>query len=120
MNFNNPDDVYSSSPLSGDNQSPGNEDGEGSVSEDDEVEDAAAPDSDNSSQSSARLDAALRQAYTQAGTQKLDLEGDGDMTMDIAEDEVSGPGRESPQPLRRTRKTPVCSRQQAQSQMTTT
>jgi kinetochore protein Spc7/SPC105 len=89
MNFNNPDDVYSSSPLSGDNQSPGDEDGEGSVSEDDEVEDAAAPDSDNSSQSSARLDAALRQAYTQAGTQKLDLERDGDMTMDIAEDEVT-------------------------------
>jgi kinetochore protein Spc7/SPC105 len=86
MNFNNPEDVYSSSPLSADNQVSEDD----SVSEDDIPEDPAhAPDTEDSSQSSAKLDAALRQASTQAGTQKLDLEDDGDMTMDIAEDEVT-------------------------------
>jgi len=90
MNFNNPDDIYSSSPLSGDNQSPGGAEEDGSVSGEDEAEDVAGgPDSEDSSQSSARLDAALRQASTQAGTQKLDFEDDGDMTMDIANDEVT-------------------------------
>lgn len=87
MNFNNPDDIYSSSPLSGDNKSPGGE-SIGSNDSDNEDEEAA-PDSENSSQSSARLDAALRQAATQAGTQKLDLDEEGDLTMDIAEDEVT-------------------------------
>jgi kinetochore protein Spc7/SPC105 len=90
MNFNNPEDVYSSSPLSADNQSPGGVDENDSSSEDEVVEDPAhAPDTEDSSMSSAKLDAALRQASTQAGTQKLDLDEEGDMTMDIAEDEVT-------------------------------
>ncbi|KAF2823533.1 Spc7-domain-containing protein [Ophiobolus disseminans] len=90
MNFNNPDDIYSSSPVSGDNQSPGGVDDEGNGSDDDEAENQeTAPDSEDSSQSSAKLDAALRQAFTQAGTQKLDLDEDGDMTMDMAEDDVT-------------------------------
>lgn len=91
MNFNNPEDIYSSSPLSGDNQSPGGvSDAEvDSDDEDDSVTEKleTSTDSEDSSQSSARLDAALRQASTQASTQKLDLEEDGDMTMEIAEDE---------------------------------
>ncbi|KAH4072739.1 hypothetical protein HBH50_063570 [Parastagonospora nodorum] len=92
MNFNNPDDIYSSSPLSADNQSPGGVDGIDSASEDDDdvskdLQDA--PDSENSSQSSAKLDAAFRQASNQAGTQRLDLDEEGDMTMDIAEDEFT-------------------------------
>ena len=81
MNFNNPDDVYSSSPLSGDN-------GESESGDDDNATanlDTAA-DADDSSQSSARLDAALRQAFAQAGTQKLDLDDDGEMTMELADD----------------------------------
>jgi kinetochore protein Spc7/SPC105 len=95
MNFNNPEDLYSSSPLSGDDQSPESGDEDGSPEADDDgsgdVEDT--PDTEDSSQSSAKLDAALRQAYTQAGTQKLDHEDEGDMTMDmtmdIVEDEVT-------------------------------
>jgi kinetochore protein Spc7/SPC105 len=91
MNFNNPDDVYSSSPLSGDNASPGGQDVE---SESDDGDDATAnldptPDTEDSSQSSARLDAALRQAFAQAGTQKLDLDDDGEMTMEMADDEIT-------------------------------
>ncbi|KAJ4373947.1 hypothetical protein N0V83_002686 [Neocucurbitaria cava] len=92
MDFNNPDDIYSSSPLSGDNQSPGGVDNEGSVSEDDEdgTENLdTSPDTEDSSQSSAKLDAALRQAAAQAGTQKFDFEDEGEMTMEIAEDEIT-------------------------------
>ena len=92
MNFNNPDDVYSSSPLSGDNASPGGQIAE-SESEQDEDDVTAnlgtTPDTDDSSQSSARLDAALRQAFAQAGTQKLDLDDDGEMTMEMADDEIT-------------------------------
>ncbi|KAF2625867.1 Spc7-domain-containing protein [Macroventuria anomochaeta] len=91
MNFNNPDDVYSSSPLSGDNASPGDRIEE-SESEDDDDATAnfdVAPDTDDSSQSSARLDAALRQAFAQAGTQKLDLDEEGEMTMEMADDEIT-------------------------------
>lgn len=91
MNFNNPDDVYSSSPLSGDNASPGDRIAE-SESEDDDEATAnldATPDTEDSSQSSARLDAALRQAFAQAGTQRLDLDDDGEMTMEMADDEIT-------------------------------
>lgn len=95
MNFNNPDDVYSSSPLSGDNVSPYKlgDDGDGG-SDDDDDDDATepldtSPDTDNSSQSSAKLDAALRQASALAGTQKLDFDEGEDMTMDLADDEVT-------------------------------
>ncbi|CAA9965483.1 Spc7 multi-domain protein [Pyrenophora teres f. maculata] len=90
MNFNNPDDVYSSSPLSGDNPSPGDND-DGSDSDDSDASDnlGASPDNEDSSQSSARLDAALREASNLAVTQNLDFDDDGDMTMDIAQDEVT-------------------------------
>jgi kinetochore protein Spc7/SPC105 len=98
MNFNNPDDVYSSSPLSGDNSSPGGMDVEsGSESESESESDVDvpenlnnAPDTEDSSQSSARLDAALRQASALANTQRLDFDDDdGDMTMDMAEEEMT-------------------------------
>lgn len=91
MNFNNPDDVYSSSPLSGNDASPGHRIAE---SESDDDDDATAnlgvtPDTEDSSQSSARLDAALRQAFEQAGTQKLDFDHDGEMTMEMADDDIT-------------------------------
>ena len=96
MNFNNPDDVYSSSPLSADNASPGNHIAESESEDDDEDEDEDAtaklgptPDTEDSSQSSARLDAMLRQAFEQAGTQRLDFDEDGEMTMEMADDEVT-------------------------------
>ena len=92
MNFNNPDDILSSSPLSGDNVSPGGEgDNLEAVSDDDEmpVEADDSPASKDDSQSSARLDAALRQAAAQAGTQRLHLDEDHDMSMVMAEDEIT-------------------------------
>ncbi|KAL6712504.1 hypothetical protein ACN47E_000381 [Coniothyrium glycines] len=92
MNFNNPDDVYSSSPLSGDNVSP--EKPDDAESESDNDDDATEnlqglANTDDSSQSSARLDAALRQASAQAETQKLDLEDDSDMTMDLTNNDIT-------------------------------
>ena len=92
MNFNNPDDVYSSSPLSGDNASPADRIAESESEDDDDDATAnlgATPDTEDSSQSSARLDAALRQAFEQAGTQKLDLDEHGEMTMEMADDEIT-------------------------------
>ncbi|EDU50161.1 Spc7 domain containing protein [Pyrenophora tritici-repentis] len=90
MNFNNPDDVYSSSPLSGDNASPGDNDNGSDSDDSDGTENlGASPDNEDSSQSSARLDAALREASNLAVTQNLDFDDDGDMTMDIAQDEVT-------------------------------
>ncbi|OAG10484.1 Spc7-domain-containing protein [Paraphaeosphaeria sporulosa] len=79
LNFNNPDDILSSSPLI-ENTSP--------------VKDAFQDQGDdthgeNDSQSSARLDAALRQASELAGTQRLNLDSDEDMSMVIAEDDVT-------------------------------
>lgn len=90
MNFNNPEDLYSSSPLSGDNQSPGGGDNASSDSSDDEndVEKVDSSLESNDSESSARLDAALRQAAAHAGTQKLDLD-DGDVSMELAEDDIT-------------------------------
>lgn len=73
MNFNNPDDVLSSSPLA-DAKSPAKEHG------------ASA---DNDSQSSAVLDAALRKASEMAGTQRLDLESDEEMSMVLAHTDVA-------------------------------
>lgn len=79
MNFNNPDDLASSSPLSGDNSSP--------------VKDLAGDDDDRASfddsQSSGKLDAALRQAAAHAETHKLDFDNEEDMSMVIANDEIT-------------------------------
>lgn len=90
MNFNNPEDVFSSSPLSGDNDSPAGTENLGNDSDDDGA--AAKMDDSldsNDSQSSAKLDAALRQAAARAGTQRLDLDDDEDMSMVMAEDDIT-------------------------------
>jgi len=88
MNFNNPDDLLSSSPLSSDNASPG---AIGQVQDDSDenegIEDS--PGSNDDSQSSARLDAALRQAVTHAGTQRLDLDAEEDVSMVMVEDDIT-------------------------------
>lgn len=99
MNFNNPDDVYSSSPLSGDNASPGGPADTENVSdeeiEEEEIEEDIiadlnqSPVANDDSQSSARLDAALRQASMLAGTQRLDFDNDDDVSMEIAEEEIT-------------------------------
>ncbi|KAF2110026.1 Spc7 kinetochore protein-domain-containing protein [Lophiotrema nucula] len=74
MNFNNPDDVFSSSPLSGDNQSPGGGIlAEASSDEEDHADPKDSPGANESSESSTRLDDALRQAAAHANTQQLDL-----------------------------------------------
>ncbi|KAF2270826.1 Spc7-domain-containing protein [Lojkania enalia] len=92
MNFNNPDDIFSSSPLSGDNNSPsGGIDAE-IVSDDEENATApldSSPDTDDSSQSSARLDAALRQATARATTQQFDVDENAEISMELAEEEVT-------------------------------
>lgn len=80
MNFNNPDDLLSSSPLA-DLKSPA----KNSAPQDDHDD---AP-GDNDSQSSAKLDAALRKATKMAGTQRLDLDSDEDMSMVMGEDDVT-------------------------------
>ncbi|KAF2747625.1 Spc7-domain-containing protein [Sporormia fimetaria CBS 119925] len=87
MNFNNPDDILSSSPLAGEDDAPVQE-GD-SDEEDVTMQIASSPVGD--SEESARLDAALRQATAHAGTQRLDLDSDdeGDMSMELAEDEIT-------------------------------
>lgn len=91
MNFNNPEDDFSSSPLSGDSTSPA---GSGTmVNGSDEEEPTNIDDSplgsNDDSHSSARLDAALRQAAARAGTQKVDLDNDEDLSMILTGDEVT-------------------------------
>ena len=116
MNFNNPDD-FSSSP-SGDSVTSEDaraqklapvEDGSDSIDSDDndlvegdgiEAETdgddstshsvlSALSSGDSSTGSSGRLDAALRQAAMQAGTQGIDFDENGDLTMELADDEVT-------------------------------
>ncbi|KAH7127082.1 Spc7 kinetochore protein-domain-containing protein [Dendryphion nanum] len=83
MNFNNPDDVYSSSPSSGDNNEADVESDEEPVTTPEESQ------PEDPSDNSARLDAALRQATTHAGTQRLNLDDFEDKTMELVEDEVT-------------------------------
>ncbi|KAF2273716.1 Spc7-domain-containing protein [Westerdykella ornata] len=99
MNFNNPDDIYSSSPLSGNGSSPYR--GEGSCGQDEEEDEGtlkldSSRESNGSAESNARLNAALREAAGRAGTQNLNLDGkdkgasdDEDMSMELAEDDVT-------------------------------
>ena len=108
MNFNNPDDVYSSSPLSGESavgSSPfqGGVDEAGSEDDGDSiamslVTDAGEPtvtgrlsgsseSSTDSTGSSVRLDAALRQAAEAAGTKGIELDESREVSMDL-EDET--------------------------------
>ncbi|KAI9816066.1 MAG: hypothetical protein M1827_002058 [Pycnora praestabilis] len=117
MNFNNPDDDEgSSSPFSGSsaagsddtsNQSPivvdgdntsnsGNEsDGDGGSTvmsldaEDTTIRSLASARSSSSAGSSGRLEEALRQAAQQAGTQGIEFDENGDLTMEMADGEVT-------------------------------
>ena len=117
MNFNNPDE-FSSSPYSGSSVNSddsgsqafmtADEDGESTDSDDkDLVEDeptvtgidkdditaqSAVSNRSNgssSTSSSARLEEALRQAARQAGTQGIEYDENGDITMEMADDEVT-------------------------------
>ena len=109
MNFNNPDD-FSSSPNSVGSVSSGDsnhtfmtagENGESSDSDDKDLiedetitgidgEDATARSIVSSSTgSSGRLEEALRQAARQAGTQGIDYDENGDITMEMANEEIT-------------------------------
>ncbi len=107
MNFNNLDD-FSSSPCSENSDETGaqafataDEEDESSNSDDDGVEDestvmaidvddvTAQSNGDSSTSSSCRLDQALREAAAQAGTQGIEYDENGDITMEMADDEVT-------------------------------
>ena len=109
MNFNNPED-FSSSPYSGASDDTNqtfvtadeiDKDSDSSTSNDDDlVEDETVTGVDgddntvhsagDSTGSSGRLEAALQQAAKQAGTQGIDYDEHGDITMEMADDEVTG------------------------------
>ncbi|KAL1625104.1 hypothetical protein SLS56_007531 [Neofusicoccum ribis] len=102
MNFNNPDDEFSSSPYSGssatgsDDIEIASDDGDGSTmmsldAGDDNEHTTASVASNDSTGSSARLDAALRQAAEQAGTTRfqIDDEDDEEASMEMASDEIT-------------------------------
>ena len=107
MNFNNPDE-FSSSPYSGASDDTGtqtfvtaDEESDSSSSNDNDLvqdETVTGVDGDDntihsasgsSTESSGRLEAALRQAANQAGTQGIDYDEHGDITMEMADDEVT-------------------------------
>lgn len=107
MNFNNPDE-FSSSPYSGASDDTGSqtfvtadEDSDSSSSDANDLvqdETVTGVDGDDntvqstsgaSTESSGRLEAALRQAANQAGTQGIDYDEHGDITMEMADDEVT-------------------------------
>lgn len=104
MNFNNPDDEFSSSPYSG-SSAPGSDDIEIASDDDDDgstmmsldagddnEHTSASVASNDSTGSSARLDAALRQAAEQAGTTRFQFEeedDDGEASMEMAGDEIT-------------------------------
>ena len=107
MNFNNPDE-FSSSPYSGASDDTGtqtfvtaDEDSDSSSSNDNDLvqdETVTGVDGDDntirstgssSTESSGRLEAALQQAAKQAGTQGIDYDEHGDITMEMADDEVT-------------------------------
>ncbi|KAI5272590.1 Spc7-domain-containing protein [Aureobasidium subglaciale] len=98
MNFNDLDD-YSSSPVSGSSNVDASSDVEEHVDSEDDGDTAMSLDqgddsllsqqSGDSTGSSARLDAALRQASDQAGTRGIGFDEYGDMTMEMAGDEVT-------------------------------
>lgn len=107
MNFNNLDD-FSSSPGSDNSDCTGGQnfmtpekEGESSSSDDDSVEgestvtginvDDVTTQSNGASStgSSGKLDEALRQAAAQAGTQGIEYDENGDITMEMADDEVT-------------------------------
>ncbi|KAI7154795.1 Spc7-domain-containing protein [Hortaea werneckii] len=99
MNFNDPNDFGSSSGMSGSSDMSGSEDENGDESDDatgtamslDTGDDTVrSGDSASSTSSSARLEAALRQAAETAGTRGIDYDEHGDdVSMEIAEDTVT-------------------------------
>ena len=109
MNFNNPDEFSSSPQSGGDNDTNQSfvtaeeidKDSESSSSNsDDLIEDETVTGLDgddntlrstgsNSTGSSGRLEAALQQAAAQAGTQGINYDEHGDITMEMADDEVT-------------------------------
>lgn len=109
MNFNNPED-FSSSPYSGpeddtnqsfvtadeiDKDSSSSSSNDGDLVEEETVTGVDGDDNtmrsvgSNSTGSSGRLEAALQQAATQAGTQGIDYDEHGDITMEMAADEIT-------------------------------
>lgn len=111
MNFNNPND-FSSSPSDGESVIDDDNGTEPFITADEEVEssnsddddsvedpsissefdanDVTAPSNgDSSTSSSDKLEAALRQAANQAGTQGIDYDENGDITMELVDDEVT-------------------------------
>ena len=100
MNFNNPDDDLSSSGVSGSSDAEESEDEEDAPGSDDDTGTAMSLDvgdntaqslaeSNDSTGSSARLEAALRQAATAAGTRGIEYDEYGDASMELAGDEVT-------------------------------
>lgn len=96
MNFNNPEDAYSSGISGSEDESGSDADGDSDSDGDtgmsldvDEVTMQSAALSDNSTGSSERLETALREAATIAGTRGIEFDEFGDMSMEIAGDEVT-------------------------------
>ena len=109
MNFNNPED-FSSSPYSGASDDTNqtfvtadeiDKDSDSSTSNDDDLiedetvtgvdgDDNTAHSAGDSTGSSGKLEAALQQAAKQAGTQGIEYDEHGDITMEMADDEVTG------------------------------
>ena len=109
MNFNNPED-FSSSPYSGASDDTNqtfvtadeiDKDSDSSTSDDDDLvedetvtgvdgDDNTVHSAEDSTGSSGRLEAALQQAAKQAGTQGIEYDEHGDITMEMADDEVTG------------------------------
>lgn len=94
MNFNNPDDAYSSgmdrgSDASGSEDESGDDDGTGMSLDVDEGTMQSVAGSDNSTGSSERLEAALKQAAQTAGTRGIEYDEYGDMSMELVSEEVT-------------------------------
>ena len=100
MNFNNPDDAFSSSEAGGSSDASESEDEEDAPGSDDDTGTAMSMDidentvqsmaeSNDSTGSSARLEAALRQAAHAAGTRGIEYDEYGEASMELAGDEVT-------------------------------
>ena len=101
MNFNNPEDAFSSSEAGGSSDSSESEDEEDAPGSDDDdtgtamsmdVDDntvQSVAESSDSTGSSARLEAALRQAAHAAGTRGIEYDEYGEASMELAGDEVT-------------------------------
>lgn len=97
MNFNNPEDTYSSG-TSGSEDGSGSDNGEDDASDDEgtamslSVDDPTLEshaDSEGSTGSSERLEASLKAAARLAGTRGIEYDEFGDMSMEVADEEVT-------------------------------